>query len=324
MKKVSVIIPSYNDTDVLRRTLQSLFENNKNIYEVIVVDDGSEPEIFLGDIYIDKRVKLIRSPKNKGVGQSFDLGVDVCGGDILYLMGSDIRFDNNNAIDRMADVAWDNYNKLVCCGCTGVLDKAEFTPSKDREHMKLHKGASIKWKITNRDLSENHVKKYDETYRDIIQAKWIRHKPENELTDIPCILGASYAVTKKWYQYIKGFDQHRIWGGLEPMISIKSHLAGGGCIFDDVVYTGHLFSRGVSARDTWAMYWNKVYMAHMFFDKEIRDDLLEHVMVWKPPIIHNDFIRKNWSNIYKDQRDYYDQIFVNDVRDTILWETWGK
>lgn len=318
--KVSVIIPSYNDNYTINTTVQSLLNHNHNIHEIIIVDDFSDTPVqdIIQDF--DRRIRVFRTEQNGGVGKSFDFGVSCADGDVLYLMGADIRFDSNDAVDEMCRYAYQEKDQLVSCGCIGVTDNINFERStnvSDNGRM----GASIKWKITNDDLSGNNPLSKDYSYRDIIQAKWLREKP-NQITTIPCILGATYAVSKEWYLYLKGFQEHRTWGGLEPMISIKSHLSGGGCKIMPDVYTGHMFGRGVSKRNTWDMYFNKVYMAYMFFDEEVRDELLDHVKVWKNPMVAEKEILERWGNYFSKQKKYYNSIFKKDVRDTILWDTW--
>jgi len=45
MPDVSIIIPAYNRTDLLRETLVSCLVQTYQNYEVVVVDDGSEEGI---------------------------------------------------------------------------------------------------------------------------------------------------------------------------------------------------------------------------------------------------------------------------------------
>lgn len=317
--KISVIIPSHNDNYTINTTVQSLLNHNKNIHEVLIIDDFSDTPVqdIIQDF--DRRIRVLRTERNGGVGQAFDLGASSADGDVLYLMGSDIRFDGNDAIEEMCRYADQERNQLVSCGCVGVTDNVEFERSIANSGVRM--GASIKWKIFNTDLSAKHILRKDHSYRDILQAKWLREK-QSDIADIPCILGATYAVNRGWYLHLKGFQEHRTWGGLEPMISIKSHLAGGGCKIMPDIYTGHMFGRSVSQRSTWDMYFNKVYMAYMFFDEDVRDSLLDHVKVWKNPMVAEKEILLRWGDHFSKQKKYYNGIFKRDVRDTILWETW--
>jgi len=331
--RISVIIPSYNDGLEINNTIESLLTNT-SIHEIIIVDDFSIKPLLGYINVLDKRIKIIRSKENYGVGRSFDIGASAASGDVLYLMGSDIRFDSQDTVYVMSKCADENPNSIVGCECVGVSDKLEFESVNTKKYQmmqhdmlgKRHRllGADILWKMTNLDLSDLNLQRIDDTYRDIIQAKWRRNDGEvKALEKVHCVHGATYAIRKDWYDHLKGFESHRIWGGLEPMISIKSWLAGGNCLVMGDVYTGHIFGRGVNRKtDMWAKYFNKVYMAYMFFDDQLTNELVNHVVTTNPPVKAKMEILKNWGNIYRYQREYYESIFTKDIRDTMLFDTW--
>ena len=329
--KTSVIIPSHNEGTKINDTIESLLIHNKYIHEIIIVDDCSSTPVEDDIAYKAELIKVLRLDKNRGVGYAFDRGVDIATGDIIFLMGADIRF-NHDAVRDLSEIAQENPKSLIGCECIGVKDSIEFIKAtqhttnfkSDVIGRKKRLGADLKWKVTNRDMSASNPLRIDESYHDILQAKW--RKFENapkELQQIACILGATYAVNRDWYTHLKGFEGHRIWGGLEPMISIKSHLAGGDCKVASNVYTGHIFGRSPNRKsDLWNMYWNKVYMAQMFFTGDIKKELMDHVRVWRPSFAAEKEILDGWNTTFKDIREYYRTILKVDVRDTILWETW--
>ena len=41
MKKVSILMPTYNDADTICETLDSICSQNYNNWELIIIDDGS-------------------------------------------------------------------------------------------------------------------------------------------------------------------------------------------------------------------------------------------------------------------------------------------
>ncbi|MBK1878413.1 glycosyltransferase [Pelagicoccus mobilis] len=92
--EVSIIIPVYNHLDLTRECLDSLKETTAGIdYEVILVDDGSAPDIKAGlQDLAGERVKLITSPLNQGYAHANNLGALHAKGKYLVLANNDLVF----------------------------------------------------------------------------------------------------------------------------------------------------------------------------------------------------------------------------------------
>jgi hypothetical protein len=100
-----------------------------------------------------------------------------------------------------------------------------------------------------------------------------------ESYEVPCILGAFYGTTKKWYKHIDGFWGHRQWGSLEPYISLKCHLFGGKCLTNPLIETAHIFKEeGTHNTDLVNLFFNKMLIAWLLFDDYDRDRLI----TWLP------------------------------------------
>jgi glycosyltransferase involved in cell wall biosynthesis len=88
MKKVSIIIPTYNGQKTIQETLQSVFLQTYQNYEIIVVDDNST------DATIDliksnfPSVKVIQQ-KNQGTLAARQAGIDTARGDYIALLDQD-------------------------------------------------------------------------------------------------------------------------------------------------------------------------------------------------------------------------------------------
>jgi glycosyltransferase involved in cell wall biosynthesis len=93
--KVSVVVPTYNRTDLVKRCIDSLLKQTGfNNYEIIVVDDGSKkdpiPELrnkYASHIKSGK-VRLFRK-KNGGVASARNAGLKLARGQYLSLIDSD-------------------------------------------------------------------------------------------------------------------------------------------------------------------------------------------------------------------------------------------
>ncbi|MFG1687099.1 glycosyltransferase family 2 protein [Nonomuraea sp. NPDC049269] len=88
---VSVIIPSYNRSDVLRLCLDAVEEQTYPHIEVIVVDDcGTEDA---ASVAASKGAKVVRTEVNGGPTPARNLGAEHATGEILFFLDADIALD---------------------------------------------------------------------------------------------------------------------------------------------------------------------------------------------------------------------------------------
>lgn len=96
MKKISVIIVTYNSELHIFDCLSSLFENNDigDSLEVIIVDNCSSNfetvSSNIESLYKD-RINIIRNDKNGGYGQGNNMGIKASTAPIIMIMNPDVR-----------------------------------------------------------------------------------------------------------------------------------------------------------------------------------------------------------------------------------------
>jgi glycosyltransferase involved in cell wall biosynthesis len=86
----SIIIPTYNRADQLRRALQSAASQTAQETEIIVVDDGSAdrtPSVV--ESFADPRVVYVRHHKNLGKAASWVSGLDHARGEFVAFLSDD-------------------------------------------------------------------------------------------------------------------------------------------------------------------------------------------------------------------------------------------
>jgi glycosyltransferase involved in cell wall biosynthesis len=92
---VSIIVPTKASGGTFHCAMSSLLSQTYQNFEVIVVDDNSNPEIidYLGPYREDPRIKIVKSgrPQAKGnhIGELLNLGVSVSVGNILARLDAD-------------------------------------------------------------------------------------------------------------------------------------------------------------------------------------------------------------------------------------------
>lgn len=302
---VSVIIPVHNDEALLVEVINNLLSTaHTNKFQIVVVNDGSVNNVgrfvpFNLDIPFC-HIKTVDIPRQKGVGYAFDRGVEAADGDIIVLMGADVFTDDNwlnNVIDAVATFP----NDIGCSACVGLSPE---TRDMKRPERRVRYGADVLLQMGFDDLPPYRQKELStrshkaDTYTHLFRAKWRWKRDNKKPYVIPCLLGAFYFTTKDFYNLIHGWDTergelymgHRLWGALEPMISLKTWLYGGTCYVHPSIETGHVFGRILKktkysnrAFKPSVLYWNELWIAYTMCDDKTRDYLVN----WLKPTLNS-------------------------------------
>lgn len=100
---ISVIIPAYNEQEVIRQTIAQVHEFNPD-FEIIVVDDGSTD--LTPQIVTNSRIaKLVKSRKNHGKGHAIRKGLMAKTYEIALVLDADLSvpISEFNNIDLSGD-----------------------------------------------------------------------------------------------------------------------------------------------------------------------------------------------------------------------------
>lgn len=91
MPKISVIMPIYNTDPVyLKQAIESVFHQTYKDFELLLIDDASEPYIReVIESYHDKRLNYIRLKSNSGAAAARNIGIEKSKGEYIALLDSD-------------------------------------------------------------------------------------------------------------------------------------------------------------------------------------------------------------------------------------------
>ena len=110
--RISVVIPAYNASSLLRETLDSISNQVRCPDEVIVVDDGSVDdtnEIASGHPAVTRVIRRA----NGGIAAARNDGIEAATGDLLFLLDADDLW-HPIYLQRMAGVMASNPEALSC------------------------------------------------------------------------------------------------------------------------------------------------------------------------------------------------------------------
>jgi len=121
--KVSVVIPNYNRTDILKRAIESVLAQSVDVAEIIVVDDCSNnftKDYLEAEIKPLRNVKIVFNTENMGASGSRNVGVDNAENELVAFLDSD-DFWMPKKLEKQLPLFEENTKvELVYCSQEGV------------------------------------------------------------------------------------------------------------------------------------------------------------------------------------------------------------
>lgn len=107
MMKLSIIIPVYNEINLLPKILKKIIERTRNINkEIIIIDDCSndgtkewlekikkKKNNFIKKNKEIKNLEIILKKKNEGKGSAVKIGLKKCRGQVIVIQDADLEYD---------------------------------------------------------------------------------------------------------------------------------------------------------------------------------------------------------------------------------------
>lgn len=130
MKKISIIIPCYNEEQAIPYFYKEINKVSKEIkanFEFIFVNDGSKDNtigIIKKYSKKDKRVKYLNFSRNFGKEAAMYAGLEYSSGDYIAIMDADLQ-DPPSLLPEMLSILEDKNNDYDCVGTRRVTRKGE-------------------------------------------------------------------------------------------------------------------------------------------------------------------------------------------------------
>jgi len=97
MKKITYLIPCYNEVDTIDKAIMNIKSISYPRKEIIVIDNGSND----GSQEVIKKIKGIKKilrKKNLGIGMTIQEGFKISKGDFFFVYDSDLEYDHLRSI----------------------------------------------------------------------------------------------------------------------------------------------------------------------------------------------------------------------------------
>lgn len=294
MNKMTVIITFLNEGIEVFNTLKCFRESVDFPFEIILINDGSTDDFDYKKIANDFGAHYIEHCERKGPAVSRNEGVEVCSTDYFLLLDAHMRVYQDNWFPRIIEELEREENVLLCCS-TLTLDKNAILNKKNPTGY----GAFINLS----DLSNHWIHGFD--------------KMNIDCFEIPSVLGASYACSKKYWMKLKGLNGLRTYGFEEQLISLKVWLSGGKCkVLKDVEF-GHIFRDESNAPyeiPTTDYYLNQLLIVELFYNENYKREFIKNMRKNVGVEYANDWIEefKKYRQEIAKEKSYYKTIFNRD------------
>ena len=116
MKKVSVIIPTYNAENTILKCINSIVKQTYKNIEIIIIDDGSTDSTLnkLNDLAKNDDRIIIKKQRNSGVSVARNNGINIASGDYILFVDSDDWLEKT-MIEKMIITAQKENTDIVRC-----------------------------------------------------------------------------------------------------------------------------------------------------------------------------------------------------------------
>lgn len=111
MKKISVVVPCYNEEDIIEEFYTELTNNLELIenyeYEIIFIDDGSTDKtikIIKNMKQKYNNIKLISFSRNFGKESAMYAGLENANGDLVVIMDADLQHPPKKIIEMVKGI----------------------------------------------------------------------------------------------------------------------------------------------------------------------------------------------------------------------------
>ena len=302
MNMLTAIIPFLNEGAEIQRTVASIRETAGSEVNILLINDCSEDDTDYKAVAEQYNASYYFNDSRQGVARSRDIGVELCETPYFILFDGHMRFYHNDWWKAVTEALDNNDRAIYCLRCYPLDENFQIKNVKST-------GAFI-------NFGEN-------TQKNILDTQWIYtdNTPDMSVIQIPCVLGACYAVSKRYWQYMSGLAGLRSYGCDEAYMSIKTWLEGGKCLLMKNIKVGHIFRKKMpySLHQPDVVY-NRLLIAELLLPMAYKNKVFRELNQTRPESYATAIKTLTEDrNMIMELRTYYRQIFTRDFESFILF-----
>ncbi|MDR0604512.1 MAG: glycosyltransferase [Bacteroidales bacterium] len=296
MNKLTAIIPFLNEGIEIERTLESIRETAENKVDIIVINDNSQDDTDYESVAKKYNARYYYNVTRQGVAQSRNIGVELCETPYFILFDGHMRFYHNDWWNETVKALDDNDRATYCLRCLPLDDKFQLMENTSM-------GACI-----NMDEAAGNA---------ILDPAWRYGNNEIDklIIQIPCVLGACYALSKRYWTYLKGLTGLKTYGCDEAYLSLKTWLEGGSCLLFKEIKVGHIFRpKAPYSMSSVDLMYNKLLMAESVLPYEQKKTVFSNIQK-SNSYEFTEAMKLLVANkkLVAELKSYYLQIFTSDI-----------
>lgn len=250
--ELTAIIPFLNEGDEVVNTVKSLRDICKKFINIIVIDDSSTDNINYKELLSPYDIKYILNKKRLGVAASRDKGVKYCETPYFILLDAHMRIYEKEWIKSVVHLLRLDDRRILCMQTKQLWKKSDNVIIELKDVAPVF-GAYATFDKNN--LSPN------------IEWNYIEDDKSADLQLIPCVLGAGYAASKRYWEYLRGLNGLKQYGCDEVYISMKAWMEGGKCVLLKKHIFGHIYRDHAPYKIArCAFIYNYLLVAYVIFD----------------------------------------------------------
>ena len=86
----SIVIPTYNESAIIKQSVQCILDSSFKDFEVIVVDDSTDNTAEIVNNFKSEKIRLIKPQKRLGRSEARNLGIKLAKNEVVVILNADV------------------------------------------------------------------------------------------------------------------------------------------------------------------------------------------------------------------------------------------